>query len=262
MDKLLDVTYVINMDADVDRLKDFNLMMDKLNWNFIRFPAVNGRNLLDSEIILKQKYVHKLTWMKPSEIGCMLSHVSLWKQVAENPEYNRIAIFEDDARTHVEGDKLINLLSEFYSYLEDNNIPEPNMLYLGKSLDDCMNYENVMGNIYKSTHPQCLHAYIITKEGANKLLQMAPFKEAIDMIPIKAIEKEIINVMAAHPSIFFQDIFGTISNLRNLASAINNTTECRVAQQYIGGDTWEYIIIILIGLFAVLILFIIFLIRS
>ena len=98
---------------------------------------------------------------------------------------------------------------------------------------------------------------------------MAPYAEAIDMIPIKGIEEKIIDVMTFHPSLYFQDIFGlpiggqvsdlgTNSNLRKLRSAMNNTTECIVHQQHVTGDTWYYVIIISIGLVAALLLFMTF----
>jgi len=286
MDTYIDATYVINLDTDAQRLDEFHSMM--YNWPYIRHPAINGKklsvlqpeNLIVNETsdpsdillsygnILKNRYVKSLSWLSSSEIGCLLSHVSLWEKVATDPHLHRIIIFEDDARTHTESTTIRKLIADFYRYLENNNIPEPDMLYLGKSLDYCINYEKVWGNIYKSTHPLCLHAYIMTKPGAQKLLAMAPYSEAIDMIPIKAIEKKIINVMTFHPSLYFQDIFGlsngghvagTNSNLRKLTSAMNNTTECIVPQQHITGDTWHYTIIITIGLLAALVLFIFFL---
>jgi GR25 family glycosyltransferase involved in LPS biosynthesis len=273
METILDGTYVINMDADTRRLEEFDIMMSSCNWNYSRFPAINGKKLMSSwsnitdakereqltiQLALKQKYVSPITWLSASEIGCLLSHVSLWEQLVNNPNMNRIAIFEDDARTHLDGITIHKLLNDFYTYLSSNNISEPDMLYLGKALDDCMNYEKVWGNIYKSTHPLCLHAYIITKQGAQKLITQAPYSLAIDMIPIKTIEKRILTAMAFHPSLYFQDIFNNTSNLRELKGAINNTTECLVSQQHIAGDTWHYTFIIVIGLIAAIILFILY----
>ncbi|CAH6419409.1 Glycosyltransferase family 25 (LPS biosynthesis protein) [uncultured virus] len=301
--RIVDSSYVINMNADIDRLKEFNDMMGD-SWPFIRHPAINGKVLMsnhdtrdlleiqqDSSIkspicpsnlqpelvhdknqkvptsealllekqwALKKKYVRNLTWLNPSEIGCLLSHVTLWEIVANDPDKNRIAIFEDDARSHVDTTTVLCTVSNFYKYLEQSGIPEPDMLYLGKALDDCMSYEKVWNNVYKSRHPLCLHAYIITKTGARKLLSMAPYIVAIDMVPVKAIEQNLITAMAFHPSIYFQDIFNTTSNLRNIRSAINITTECLVTQQHITGDTWHYTAIIIIGIIAALILFISF----
>lgn len=248
----MDDTYVINLDMDVSRLRDFTAMMG--NWSFIRHPAINGKVNDDTMRRLKKKYLQSLTWLTASEIGCLLSHVTLWEEVAHNPLKNRIAIFEDDARSHVDSATVQATITAFYTYLSESGIEEPDMLYLGKALDDCVSYERVWNNVYKSRHPLCLHAYIITKRGARKLLNMAPYALAIDMVPIKAIEKGIINVMTFHPSIYFQDVFGNVSNLRRMSSAVNNTTECLVRQQHITGETWYYLIVIFIGLLALLVL--------
>ena len=273
MESLLDGTYVINMDKDVARLQEFGNIMAASNWKFERQPAINGKKLLgswdepmhpnekvqlDAQMALKKKYVGGSLFLSKGEIGCMLSHMALWEEVATNPEKNRIAIFEDDARTHTDGDTIYRLLTGLYDYLHQNNIPEPDILYLGKALDQCMNYERVWNNVYKSTHPLCLHAYIITKQGAQKLIGMAPYSCPIDVVPIQGISKGTITAMVFHPSIYFQDIFNNVSNLRQLAAGINTTTECLVSMQHVAEDTWEYLVVILIGLVALLILFTIF----
>lgn len=267
MEQVVDDIYVINMDADKDRLNEFHSMMSSFHWGYQRYPSINGKklsspyqpeddiDLLKSHLQLKNKYVKWMNFLTNSEIGCLLSHVSLWEKVANDPNKKRILIFEDDARTHLDGKTISNYLQDYYQYLDNNKMDEPDMLYLGKSLDDCMNYEKVWGNIYKSRHPLCLHAYIITKSGAQKLLKLAPYNIAIDMLPISAIKQKIINVCVFHPSIFYQDVINTKSNLRSLRSVINNTTECLSTQQYIDGDTWYYIIIIIIALVASIILF-------
>ena len=267
MESILDGTYVINMDSDIVRLQEFDTMMTACNWNYSRHPAINGKKMLygkhtpeeletvQPQLALKHKYIKPITWLNSGEIGCLLSHVSLWEEVANNPDKNRIAIFEDDARTHISGDTFQTLLSDFYGYLKENNIPEPDMLYLGKALDDCMSYEKVWGNVYKTRHPLCLHAYIITKHGAQQLLEMSPYFYAIDVIPIRAINQKKINVMTFHPSLFFQDVFNSTSNLRNFRNTINHTTECVVPQQHVSGDTWQFTFVIVIGLIAAIILF-------
>lgn len=266
--RIVDSSYVINMDSDTDRLNEFNLLMK--DWKCIRHSGINGKLLMSiinspiclpdahKDISLKEKYINNATWLSPGEIGCLLSHVTLWELFVNDPDKNRIAIFEDDARSHVDTTTVFRHLSEFYNHLQDKNIPEPDILYLGKSLDDCISYERVWNNVYKSRHSLCLHAYIITKSGARKLLSMAPYSLAIDMIPIKAVERNIITTMAFHPSIYFQDVFNISSNFNKIKSVINNTTECIVSQQHVTSDNWNYITIILIGIIAALILFILF----
>lgn len=270
MDNYIDATYVINLDSDTQRLSEFHSMMS--NWTYVRFPAINGKLLYNNTYnlyadTLKNRFINRFSWLSVNEIGCLLSHVLLWEKLATDPNLHRIIIFEDDARTYVDSSTIKSLIHDFYKFIHDNNIQEPDMLYLGKSLDYCINYEKVWNNVYKSTHPLCLHAYIITKSCAQRLLAMAPFSDAIDIVPIKAIEKNLINVMSFHPSLFYQDIFGisigsqvkgTNSNLRKLSSALNNTTECIIPQQHITGDTWLYLIIIIIGLITSILLFILF----
>ena len=273
MDTILDGTYLINLDSDVQRLQEFNRIMTIGEWKYERFAAVNGKKLLGSWdnivgeeeynnmrtlLALRNKYVSKFHFLSKSEIGCLLSHVILWEKVATTPGLNRIAIFEDDARTHIECSTMYQLLSDFYAHLTQYNIKEPDMLYLGKALDDCMNYEKVWGNVYKSKHPLCLHAYIMTKKGAQKLLKLAPYNLAIDMVPIRATEAGIIEIMAFHPSIYFQDVFGNASNLRKISGAINHTSECLVTMQHVASNTWQYSIIIGIGIIATIALFIMY----
>src|SRR5437868_10215031 len=116
--KIVDRSFVINLDPNSDRLVDFDLMMQNLNWDYERFEAVNGKKLVYSlynsenpNYFANHQYLYKYvssSIMSPAEIGCLLSHVTLWELVATDPTVNRIAIFEDDARTQYEGAQLNN----------------------------------------------------------------------------------------------------------------------------------------------------------
>lgn len=220
-------TYVINMDHNIERLESFAKMMSKLNWEYSRFSAIDGKLTESKEI---NKYFRRLSLLSKGEIGCALSHIKLWEKLLESDD-ERMVIFEDDARTHLTGDTLKNLLREFYEYLTDNNIPEPDMLYLGKAMDRCDKYEHVWRHVYKSVHPVCMHAYIISRKGAKTLLGMKPYGTAIDWQPILAVKKGTIDLMVFHPSLFFQDILNTTSNLRKFSSTVCTTSECAVTEQ-------------------------------
>lgn len=285
MDSIVDETYIINMDKEIDRLKTFDLRMtseydESHQWKYVRMPAINGKDLkkdvstvyrtsednlqlinckgtIQPEKIteLKHRCVKEANWLTPAETGCLVSHVFLWELVAKDPNLNRIIIFEDDARTHTDVITIQRLICDFYQYLHDNNIQEPDMLYLGKALDECSKYEHVWKNIYKSYHPLCLHAYLITKQGAIKLLKKLPYDAAIDMVPIHAISQNLIDVMTFHPSLYFQDIINNVSSLRNLGKALNITTECLVQQQHIHENDFKYIAFVGLAFLATLILF-------
>lgn len=261
--KFVDKTFVINMSKDADRLADFDYMMrHKLKWNYSRFEAINGKVLwindkphdmkletyhtIQQHQQLKYKYTNFITWLSPSEIGCFLSHISLWEEVANNPELNRIAIFEDDARTYLSGKKIKRKIEKLYKQ------EDPDMLYLGKALDDCKNYTHILDNVYRSKAPFCLHAYIITKKGAQTLLSQAPFWDAIDIVPIVAAQKGAIDIMVFHPSLFYQNVINNNSNLRQFDNALNNLCECWVTNAPVN-DSW-LLIWTVIALIAAIIL--------
>lgn len=286
--EIIDETYIINMDKETNRLQTFDAMMTSeydpnISWKYIRMPAINGKDVRnnitktyrtdETELnltnhlttlsspdpqLLKEKYIKLANRMSPGELGCLLSHVFLWERIATDPSLNRIAIFEDDARTHTDIITVNKLIFDLYEHLRINGMPEPDMLYLGKALDSCMTYERVWKNVYKSYHPLCLHAYIITKTGAQKLLQYAPYDEVADIVPIKLISKRILQVMSFHPSIYFQDVINNVSSLRQLGTALNITTECLVSQQHIDGNDLKFVGGVIVAFVAALILYIVF----
>jgi GR25 family glycosyltransferase involved in LPS biosynthesis len=262
----IDRTFVINLDPTSTRMQDFDTMMGRLNWPYERFEAVNGKKLVaslynteDPNSFSNHEYLRKYvsySMMNPSEIGCLLSHVALWDRVATDPNLQRIAIFEDDARTQYNEVQLRDQITSLYGYLQENGISEPDLLYLGKALDDCAQYKKVVNNVYYSIRPLCFHAYIITKTGAQKLLKLAPYNMPIDTIPHRFANDPSFKIMVFHPSLFYQDILNYTSNLRSLARAVDNCNECAKEVVYVID---EYLIsfsaIIAVGFITALILF-------
>lgn len=267
MSGFVDRSFVINLDPSSTRMIDFDTMMVNLNWPYQRFDAFNGKKIvsslydIDDPNYLSNKELYdkylSYSFMTPSEIGCLLSHVALWEFVATDPNLNRIAIFEDDARTQYNMDLLNNNIQGLYNYLSENNISEPEMLYLGKSLDDCAQYKKVWNNVYYSERPLCFHAYIINKKGAQQLLKIAPYSKPIDTIPHLLTNNPNFKIMVFHPSLFYQDIINYTSNLRAKSDTIYNCNECATPFSYVIDDYFiSYVSILGIGIIATFILFI------
>ena len=263
-------SYVINLDPQSSRLKEFDTMMNHLEWPYERFQGVNGKKFVESlynfedpefsknNIALKNKYI-ATGYLTPSEIGCAMSHIALWEKIATGSDQDRTVIFEDDARTYYSMTTIRENLEGLYAHLQENNIPQPEMLYLGKALDNCLKLKHVHGMVYYSKNPLCFHAYMLTKSGAQKLLQLAPYYRPIDTIPHYGIQKGL-NVMVFQPSLFYQDVFGNNSDLRSLNAAISNVNDCAKSMDYVCDDNlMAYSAAIIIGFIAVLILFVMFL---
>ena len=253
---LVDKIAVIGMDSDSPRMQGFAACMARLGVNYTFAPGVLGKEVVagrgtPAENELREEMILG-GFLSAGEVGCLLSHARLWKEVATDPSMQRILIFEDDARTYLDGTTLRNMIEELYAHLDVTG-ERFDMLYLGKALDQCINYTQVINYVYRSSRPLCMHAYIITKEGAQKMLAHAPFSQAADVIPHHIPE---LNIMVFHPSLFFQDIMNTNSNLREFGSTLRHTTECMLPNADMGPDTWTFVVLAIIAIAAVVLLII------
>lgn len=91
--------HVINMAGNTARMDRARAELGRLDIPFARFEAVNGRALTPDELAQVYDPVANLTRarhpMIGPEIGCYLSHVALWRQIAAGDAAGGI-ILEDD----------------------------------------------------------------------------------------------------------------------------------------------------------------------
>ena len=172
--------FCVTLDRRSDRWKHFQSQPEfpKISGNLKKFIGVDGANLNiagDDRICLstKRNIINK-TRRSHEElnsvggVGCALSHIALWKYVAES-EHDIVLIFEDDAYIP-EGiiDKMNNTIKNS-SHLQ--NIENWDILLLGcRVLEESGNtaQESDIGNIeiFNGTY-----AYIMTKHCARRLLE-------------------------------------------------------------------------------------------
>lgn len=215
---MVDKIFVINLDKDVVRLNEFDQQMKILNLEYERFPAIT----YDPE--LEERYISNGLLLSKGERGCLLSHLSIYQLLADHPEHEHYLIFEDDARTHFTGD-LMQLVQDCNKKIIEKNLATPDVFYLGKGLDECMKLEHWFDKVYRTYSPLCTHAYIITKKLAKKICA-GKHRSSIDQLLKGMIKNKEIVAAAIHPSLFYQDVLGTESNLRKLRQSLYNTLEC------------------------------------
>lgn len=224
----IDRIYVINMNHNTDRLYNFSVLMNKLNYQFERFEGVNGQ-------------LYKPDKLSPGEYGCYLSHKSLWQKIAKDPDINKAIIFEDDVELNEDLEDIKHADTLIKHYVQRYNC---DIFYLGKCLDRCDLHISQGPGVVRTFKPLCAHAYILSKQGAIKLLNCVddndgtPFTQnlkgpryATDNYMNVCIEEQDMLVYAAHPSIFIQNTVCFDSNMRSrLGMMILNTKECGVPQ--------------------------------
>jgi len=139
-------TYIINSSKYPERYDNAVQICNTLNINNIeRFEAIYPT---------QEEYVKSGTKVKKKGLyGCALSHTSLWKKFIQSKK-DYCLILEDDIAlsTKEPVDKVISEIQKGYVDVKKNKIE---FFYLGS----CYGGE-------------CTHAYILSKEGAHKLLNI------------------------------------------------------------------------------------------
>lgn len=193
--------YCINLKHRTDRWTAFSqqpvIQEIKKNYVFERFDAVAGSTLdiqNDNRISLRAKRNIKDKMRRDHEdlntagaIGCYLSHVEIWRKVVNNPEPYAI-VFEDDAAIPADFMRRLekaylelNLLPGFPDVWTFSNAWSFYYQTKGRPLPQDV-AENRRGNWVLNTCPGGTGGYLITKEGAKKLLETAfPIDIQVDL---------------------------------------------------------------------------------
>lgn len=119
-------TFVINLDTRKDRWDNLCKAEPYITSVAERFPAVNGKDIQMTPYIYSLFKNNSFHWKK-SVVGCNLSHINIWKQIAALPITNANELFlilEDDVRF------LSDIKSDWDNYA--SSIPtDAELLYLG-----------------------------------------------------------------------------------------------------------------------------------
>ena len=168
----IDKIMMINLDSRPDRMQSFVAAHPDIT--VTRFSAINGKNLQMSTELVELCKHNTFQWKK-SVIACAFSHITVWNQIATGTATHTL-VLEDDVR-FVEG---------WRDHIKD--IPaDAELLYLGgvlpanrhvlpHALEKVNEYwSQIKPNTFFSKEPSlnfhfCAYSYILTKRGAQKLL--------------------------------------------------------------------------------------------
>ena len=231
---MFDKILYINLEHRQDRKNNVIKELKKINQldNAIRIDAVNGKNLnlksLSKDLITDQGINDALnekqkvyTYLTHGAIGCALSHKNAYEYIINN-NLDSALILEDDITID---NNFNNKLRQIY-----NIIPKDfDMLFIGyHGTSD--RYLKRINSFY--SRPQKLFGlfgYIVTNEGARKLLEIFPITEQIDSDIPKYFHKIKAYAVNPYKKIIFSDEssvftkFGTDIQVRNsYQNYINN----------------------------------------
>lgn len=213
--------YIVNLKKDKNRRENIikELVKQNIN-NYEIIDAVDGNKLNKNELNLvtfrdKNQFNPWNSKLSPSQIGCALSHIKIYKKFIET-KFNIALILEDDAI-------FLNNFSNNLKYFLINNfkykkqillLSELKEFYI-KPLDSKHDYE-----IVDVTNAFFTHAYMINKEAARSIILFNyPVKTIADNFVLFKIYCKI-KITGLNPFLLDQD-------KKNFKSSINSEEEVR-----------------------------------
>jgi GR25 family glycosyltransferase involved in LPS biosynthesis/glycosyltransferase involved in cell wall biosynthesis len=179
-------TRVVNLKRRSDRWDNFINRYKNLGINFERFDAVDGKDLKMTDELKKIFEIdpnykpkrHNITHgYRAGVLGCAMSHINLWKELAEDnscDDNTCYLIIEDDVDIQ---NNFMNEWNKIYSEIKDDK--EWDLIFLGFNDDDINRYGDsyVCDGVMKYSGTPRLHGggtycYCIRKKGARKMLEL------------------------------------------------------------------------------------------
>ena len=184
----IDDCFVINLKRRADRLEKLYSNSPEFKNKIIEFEAFEGKKLKLSKDLARLFKPHDFMWKK-AIMGCALSHLQLWYQLAnEKPDITNYLILEDDVK-FVPGwqEKWVQALPslpENYDVIYLGGILPPNREGFEVSKDPVNAYfSRVKENqFFGQTEPNryfhwCAYSYVLSKQGAQKILAIIDGKD-------------------------------------------------------------------------------------
>jgi len=211
---LVDKIYVISLNPDQDKVDDIVLRLKELKLSNTPYEIISGHDGKNEKLPLGYRtypnWKLENNWnqwwnrdLTPGEIGCTVSHINVWNSVISN-NYNRVLVLEEDF-------KVIRPLNEITN--QELAEIEWDFCYLGRySFSDSDNVK-LTKNLVKPGNSYTSHAYLLTRDGAQKLID-------------GNIEKNIIPVDEYIPAMYMNHRREDINSLfKSTVNAISTETQ-------------------------------------
>ena len=194
--------YVISLERAKQRREHVAKVLSGMNYTI--YSAVDGKQMTNEQKAEADYHIkpHLLT---PGYRGSFLSHLHVWKQVIDSKQ-RCAGIFEDDLS--IAAPNFPVLLNHLCSIMTDHHI-----LYLGHChehplgsvVDHAYNY-----TVRESFTPICIHAYLVTDVGAQRLVdyfEMHKAKLGLDIEMEQAAMRGWVKSLSVFPSAVTQAPF-------------------------------------------------------
>lgn len=184
-------------------------------WSSIvkHWPATDGRQI-NPQRWYNMGYLVKRNRLTRGQMGCFDAHASLWQHIVEHG-LPWTLIMEDDPEFHYSEDTSRRLI-QIFDEIRQHGI-KVDLMYLGSNTRNraANTRHRVSNSLTKPTGCVGLFCYVVTLEGARKLLQRCrPYTVPVDIYTINEANAGRIAHVHANPCFGF--VFSRSSDTRNI----------------------------------------------
>ena len=213
--------YVITLGKE-ERLQNIKNQEDKINKKINIFNGINGLKLNLDDLIKKNILSDNHNLSKNEnhakrEIGCYLSHLSIYKKIKKANKDGYTIIFEDDFL--INSDNLLEEVKKSIQTLNDKNI-NFDFLFLGNTTN---NYgENITDNLYKldnNNNLYGLYGYLVNNKNIDKIIEKtSKIDRPIDNMIQDLSYENIFNTIIIKPHLINHEYSfkSTVKNTENI----------------------------------------------
>eukprot|EP01039_Chlorochromonas_danica_P000430 gene431-464_t len=219
--------FVLNLDRAQERWERVKEEVVKQGLEVTRLPAVDGKNL-PSSTLAKETTMLARMFQPKGVLGCYLSHRKFWQLVVDS-NLTEAIVFEDDIQL------VDNFREKLLENLRDLNRSEKfDVILLGaigrvhpdgkdsyssrifsSYIGGNRHLKRISASLYEPIRPAGTHAYMVSREGAQKLLSLCP--KATYHVDLDAWRHKSLVLRMFDPMLVYQTFEDTtLTDVKNL----------------------------------------------
>lgn len=156
---------VINMDKSTTRMESMKAQFERLNMQYSRFSAVNGRQLVRQQIDDNASLLCTKALCNRGMIGCAMSHLQVIRDFLNDDSSDFICVMEDDISISDEFPAFLDDIPNIYEKLKFDEI---SLFCVGVCAGNTIRVDDYIFS--KPLFPLTTACYILSKKGAKRIL--------------------------------------------------------------------------------------------
>lgn len=165
------------------------------------------KDQLNVDELKAQGFLSENSPLNKGRIACHMSHLKTLKEFLLSSEEHRFCtVFEDDIMTFYSQREIFYITNGLFDDMQRNGI-QWDVVYLSKCWENCERTRKIGNHLYTADSPVCRHAYVVTREGARRIIQTTSFMDKLpgDEMMRKMIQDGKLRAYSCVPQLFVQN---------------------------------------------------------